>query len=500
MCGVLATINEGPWPEGFFTEIGGLPSAAKEEVRRLLQDAPWYDSNALGRLEWKIMQPVTTQSAAYPFFADLATLGTSEELSGVGVIELANPLLQEDTIEALLEGVETTPLAKSMLAANPNRNKKRQITIADWNPYLLATAKYGDLKDADVERRIVNQFIKGGCKSESLTSQALKFLVRRNDLTETLTAGLNARVEPEDYYTLSRTDAHREFYKKTITSTQAAVEEAGAPLNRLSPEMPPAALVKAFNGLHLLPASQDARSIHMRMADIALHQNAPAELMEKVIQGKNPGFIATSKYFQESRFAEMAIAVLIDIWGEPGVMATPAIFGTLASATPEGLATMFDFARTKKRSIKAKDGSLRKIWQNDCMALMSHPKFPWERYSGSTIAESIPQSQIGAAIIAISLAEQQDAPQTKLVCEDEQYASARLFSEKLSSRKVEQIARQNPGLAIWCALHPNGEDVHLAESEKRRRHITEFRRKFAPVEMAGKGSSSVFLPESTLQI
>ena len=86
------------------------------------------------------------------------------------------------------------------------------------------------------------------------------------------------------------------------------------------------------------------------------------------------------------------------------------------------------------------------------------------------------------------------------MCEDEQYASARLFSEKLSSRKVEQIARQNPGLAIWCALHPNGEDVHLAESEKRRRHITEFRRKFAPVEMAGKGSSSVFLPESTLQI
>lgn len=118
---------------------------------------------------------------------------------------------------------------------------------------------------------------------------------------------------------------------------------------------------------------------------------------------------------------------------------------------------------------------------------LSHPNFPWERFSVNDIARRTPKMHIDSALSFMCLSGKASSDDMAGILDGE-HGHVAVFSPSLSARRLVALAVKRPELAAWCAMHPNGGDVALPGNDPHARVVADFKAKFHVAELSGRGT------------
>ena len=379
--------------------------------------------------------------------------GTSK--FGLTVLDLAHPAIPAAMLETMFNSAETTTIAKRALTANPNFPKSIKITPAMRRHRALALAKYGDLTNpevvAELAREVADQAVEGG---DDLYRARFSLCERKN-LPEVLAAQLSWTADHTTFSLLAQTAGHREMMRKKLSGQEISGPPPIAIYTRsevfyLTPDMDAKILTAIYEDLQT-PETQDTNP-HWRefMARAASHPNAPISLLADAIQNDEVvGLLEKSLLTMNSPLAETTLLSLRTRGARPEYASFAKI--NCSSST---LAKMFDACCQEKTEVfAASDTPEREILNEDCLALASHPNFPWEKYSYGKMISSVGAPELGVLTCAMAL--NAKYPEVETLHETAWPASA-LFNPKTSAFRLEKIAAQHKELAVLASMHPNG--------------------------------------------
>ena len=75
-----------------------------------------------------------------------------------------------------------------------------------------------------------------------------------------------------------------------------------------------------------------------------------------------------------------------------------------------------------------------------------------------------------------------------------------VFSPRISARRLEELAASRPRLAALCAMHPNGADIQIPNTDPKAAIVRDFQAKFSPVALAGKAVGAAPSPAQSIEL
>jgi len=503
------------WSRELFEVFDELPNDAKNDLRKLLSIAPWSQEHGQARLTRGMVGHVTPDSKAFKSFAALsAKKSLNENSNGLCLQELANPILDKETVEALWSRKDTSESARAALRANPNAQKSSQSQPPSQNRkiYLAALAKYGDLEDPDVAETLMEEVVQKRWAKDGILSATAAALCERTELPKGMAAALSNVVVGPLWDKLAQTAGHRMWARENpIRPEEIPARMFHRPPNVfISPETKEETLAAAFEMLNETEW-QDAFAMTTNglRARIACHPNAPLELIHSAI-----GFMPTpapaavrnfidSKLLKDSPHKEDVIRILLRT---PDTLASnqESIYrsmGVIRNVSQAGLIEAFEYACEKdrqvtlgmdeaKKPVKTKDPDM----EAGCLSIMSNPKFPWAVYPpNKTESIFVSPEEKSAFNILLHLNRVSD---TSL----ESSAPEAIFAQTTSSRSLEKIAAAHPELAFLCAAHPNGVNAGIQLSEAEAKLLNGLRGNTGVPVLAGRTDPSQLKPINTLQL
>lgn len=397
-----------------------------------------------------------------------------KENHGMEVVDLMSPVLTANAICSLLVDPHVSLDAGSVLCANPNCPKdfKEPPRQQDLPLLALGTARYGDLSKPENVDFIINQVLSRDAAS-SIKGAGARYLLERDDIPESLAGILDRYVASRDYPELCEKAGHREFCKNNPRELRLADIADDRGMIKLPPDVTADNLVKLFDEISSAAAPTWVLEPIEERIKITLHPNAPKCLIE------------TGKKDREGAALVVALGCGDKVtehaeWflrreGMPWPMSA------LRNATPNGL-------RWAAEGLMADS-------PKSLPDVLTHPNYPW-REDNDAILKAVHTHQSDVIVAARCLF---GAAKSNVLFEDvaEKYPGSLLFTENLSSVKLEKIAEVYPELAAFAACHPNGRDIRVA-NEHDSEIVGRFRGKFASPALAGK--SNLGLPGKLSQL
>ena len=493
----LETQESRKWQDSFFAAVAEMPEGQdKASVRNFMRGMHLRSKNARFMVDLDMVEYGKPNHQPDWVMSEVAKLPTiSDHFCDINILDLAAPAIGAPFIRELLASPATSSAAKAALSANPNFPADIKYTPEKEDAWtrVVAAAKHADLKTFKFDRG--DEILLFGEEATPMAMQARSILCRRKDLPKHMAAGLEHGVSQHDFMYLAESDGHRELVREQIKTMRDISCYITDDWLRISPEMDKEMVTEFYDEVQTEDLQMKIGTWESTAAALAAHPNATGETLERAIDADDEIASQLEGYLNvDTKRPKRSEAALIKLMQLPNPLAEYDSIANLPTCSKESLRIAFEIAIHAEEDEEGTMPSPTRRKKKACLALASHPHFPWEDYSFGTMMESVEEKDwpVMSALICLS----SNYPEVEDMHAG-QYGMAAVFSPKTSHRKLEKLATLAPEMAPIAAMHPNGSLSLLDKPEVNttilpndtRNTIEEFVDKFSPLQLSGKAGA-----------
>lgn len=444
---ILATAARLGMASGFWVRPF-LHSVPAEPIREIIQD---MEGEFIGDIliKKKVLSPEQFLSQVEPIVATATKHLAEDEKTTVNSIHLANPLIPSDKVASLMLPLPRESSIRAALMANSNcppelAPPNENTTQFAWQ-YEKALAMYGDLSNPFTKKTIEGLLEPetpsvGEDSLRSHIEDCQTLLAAREDLPASIIKQLDAVARPEVFQILIKSASHQSLVKSGHLSG----------MNKQYPGEDWRLFISPVVGIGGLQAkwreTEDSEAVSKQM--IAAHPNAYTFMVDEIIHKRIPGYsttFPTQLIENQSSNTERAVNALKKL--SPSAK-YPSTIGSLVDISPETLVAAYNEAVEDQKWSRA-------------AACMCNKKFQWRKHDQfpPELRQSMIEEDLMAALAARAVSGMVSQDDCDNAIKSSQSATALLFAQNLSSRRIGKIVENHPQLTALAAVHPNGFDV-----------------------------------------